>query len=50
MILHPRTENQLVKVTHEQLMSESKYYIPEYSDMPYYSELKKNISIYIIVT
>ena len=46
MILHPRTENQLVKVTHEQRMSESKYYIPEYSDMPYYSELEKNISIY----
>lgn len=30
IILHPRTENQLVKVTHEQLMAESKYYVPEY--------------------
>ena len=27
-------------------MSESKCYIPEYSDMPYYSESEKNISIY----
>ena len=27
-------------------MSESKYYIPKYSDILYYSGLEKNISIY----
>jgi len=46
MILHPRTENQLVKVTHEQLMAESKYYVPEYSNLSYYSELEENIEMY----
>ena len=46
MILHPRIENQLGKVIYEQCISESKYYILEYLDMPYYSELEKNISIY----
>lgn len=29
MILHPRIENQLVRVTPEQRIAKSKYYIPE---------------------
>lgn len=45
MRFHSKTENQLVKVTHEQLMAESKYYVPDYSHMVYYSELEKNIAL-----